>query len=156
MLVFDAVLSIGMAFIIGPLLDTAAIAAKTGLAAHLVPLALLSGALVLSSLLYAWVERSHAVQTRLAGLRSTREYRTALQRSLLNQEMDFHLAQGSGKLAGRLLNDPNYLSNKNVDTRLSLLHYALHFTFGVGMMLYTSPALSLGVLAVIPILVMDC
>ncbi|MCR4295538.1 MAG: ABC transporter ATP-binding protein/permease, partial [Elusimicrobia bacterium] len=152
LLVLDAVLSIGMAFIIGPLLDTAAIAAKTGLAAHMVPLAVLSGALVLSSLAYAWVERGHAVQSRLAGLRSTREYRAALQRSLLNQEMDFHLAQGSGKLAGRLLNDPNYLSNKNVDTRLSLLHYALHFTFGVGMMLYTSPALSAGVLAVIPVL----
>jgi len=152
LLVFDAVLSIGMAFIVGPLLDTAAIAAKTGLAAHMVPLAVLSGALILSSLAYAWVERGHAVQTRLAGLRSTREYRAALQRSLLNQEMDFHLAQGSGKLAGRLLNDPNYLSNKNVDTRLSLLHYALHFTFGVGMMLYTSPALSAGALAIIPAL----
>ncbi|MBI2387214.1 MAG: ABC transporter ATP-binding protein [Elusimicrobia bacterium] len=152
LLVFDAVLSIGMAFIIGPLLDTAAIAAKTGLAAHMVPLAVLSGALILSSLAYAWVERGHAVQSRLAGLRSTREYRAALQRSLLEQEMDFHLAQGSGKLAGRLLNDPNYLSNKNVDTRLSLLHYALHFTFGVGMMLYTSPALSLAAFAVIPAL----
>ncbi|MBI2789279.1 MAG: ABC transporter ATP-binding protein [Elusimicrobia bacterium] len=152
LLVFDAVLSIGMAFIIGPLLDTAAIAAKTGLAAHMVPLAILSGALILSSLAYAWVERGHAVQSRLAGLRSTREYRAALQRSLLNQEMDFHLAQGSGKLAGRLLNDPNYLSNKNVDTRLSLLHYALHFTFGVGMMLYTSPALSVAAFAVIPAL----
>ncbi len=152
LLVFDALLSIGMAFIVGPLLDTAAIAAKTGLAAHMVPLAILSGALILSSLAYAWVERGHAVQTRLAGLRSTREYRAALQRSLLNQEMDFHLAQGSGKLAGRLLNDPNYLSNKNVDTRLSLLHYALHFTFGVGMMLYTSPALSVGALAIIPAL----
>jgi len=152
LLVFDAVLSIGMAFIIGPLLDTAAIAAKTGIAAHMVPLAVLSGALILTSLAYAWVERGHAVQTRLAGLRSTREYRAALQRSLLNQEMDFHLAQGSGKLAGRLLNDPNYLSNKNVDTRLSLLHYGLHFTFGVGMMLYTSPALSIGALAVIPVL----
>ncbi|MDD5304878.1 MAG: ABC transporter ATP-binding protein, partial [Elusimicrobia bacterium] len=151
-LVLDAALSIGMAFIIGPLLDTAAIAAKTGLAAHLVPLAVLSGALVLSSLVYAWVERSHAVQSRLAGLRSTREYRAALQRSLLSQEMDFHLAQGSGKLAGRLLNDPASLSTKNVDTRLSLLHYALHFTFGVGMMLYTSPALSLAALAVIPAL----
>jgi ATP-binding cassette subfamily B protein len=152
LLVFDAVLSIGMAFIIGPLLDTAAIAAKTGLAAHMVPLAVLAGALVLSSLAYAWVERGHAVQSRLAGLRSTREYRAALQRSLLDQEMDFHLAQGSGKLAGRLLNDPNYLSNKNVDTRLSLLHYALHFTFGVGMMLYTSPALSVAAFAVIPAL----
>jgi ATP-binding cassette subfamily B protein len=152
LLVLDALLSIGMAFIIGPLLDTAAIAAKTGLAAHLVPLAILSGALVLSSLIYAWVERSHAVQSRLASLRSTREYRAALQRSLLNQEMDFHLAQGSGKLAGRLLNDPASLSTKNVDTRLSLLHYALHFTFGVGMMLYTSPALSLAALAVIPAL----
>ncbi|MCM2304251.1 MAG: ABC transporter ATP-binding protein/permease [Elusimicrobia bacterium] len=152
LLVFDAVLSIGMAFIIGPLLDTAAIAAKTGLAAHMVPLAALSGALLLTSLAYAWVERGHAVQSRLAGLRSTREYRAALQRSLLNQEMDCHLAQGSGKLAGRLLNDPNYLSNKNVDTRLSLLHYALHFTFGVGMMLYTSPALSVAAFAVIPAL----
>ncbi len=152
LLVLDAVLSIGMAFIIGPLLDTAAIAAKTGLAAHMVPLAILSGALVLSSLAYAWVERSHAVQGRLASLRSTREYRAALQRSLLSQEMDFHLAQGSGKLAGRLLNDPAALSTKNVDSRLSLLHYALHFTFGVGMMVYTSPALSLAALAVIPAL----
>ena len=151
-LVLDALLSIGMAFIIGPLLDTAAIAAKTGLAAHMVPLAILGGALVISSLTYAWVERSHAVQTRLAGLRSTRDYRSALQKALLAQEMDFHLAEGSGKLAGRLLNDPNYLSNKNVDTRLSLLHYALHFTFGVGMMLYTSPALSVAALAVIPAL----
>ncbi len=152
LLVFDALLSIGMAFIVGPLLDTAALAAKTGIAAHMIPLLVLGGALVVSSLAYAWVERSHAVQTRLAGLRSTRDYRAALQRSLLEQEMDFHLAQGSGKLAGRLLNDPNYLSNKNVDTRLSLLHYALHFTFGVGMMLYTSPALSVAALAVIPIL----
>jgi ATP-binding cassette subfamily B protein len=152
LLVLDAVLSIAMAFIIGPLLDIAATAGKTGLAAHTLPLALFSGALLLSSLAYAWVERSHAAQSRMAGLRSTREYRAALQRSLLNQEMDFHLAQGSGKLAGRLLNDPNYLSNKNVSTRLSLLHYALHFTFGVGMMLYTSPALSVGVLAIIPVL----
>ncbi len=148
----DAILSISMAFIVGPLLDTAAIAAKTGLAAHMVPLAVLGGALVLSSLAYAWVERSHAVQTRLAGLRSTRDYRGALQKALTAQEMDFHLEHGSGKLAGRLLNDPNYLSNKNVDTRLSLLHYSLHFAFGVGMMLYTSPALSLAAFAIIPAL----
>jgi ATP-binding cassette subfamily B protein len=152
LLVFDAVLSIAMAFIIGPLLDTAKIAAATGLAAHMLPLLLLSGALVASSLAYAWVERGHAVQSRIAGLRSTREYRAALQKSLLSQEMDFHLAEGSGKLAGRLLNDPNYLSNKNVNTRLSLLHYALHFTFGVSMMLVTSPALSIPILAVIPVL----
>ncbi|UPT76004.1 MAG: ABC transporter ATP-binding protein/permease [Elusimicrobiota bacterium] len=151
-LVFDAVLSISMAFIVGPLLDTAAVAAKMGMAAHMVPLMVLGGALVLSSLAYAWVERTHAVQTRLAGLRSTRDYRAALQKALTAQEMDFHLEHGSGKLAGRLLNDPNYLSNKNVDTRLSLLHYSLHFAFGVGMMLYTSPALSLAAFAVIPAL----
>ena len=78
LLVLDAVLSIGMAFIVGPLLDTAAIAAKTGLAAHMVPLAILSGALVLSSLVYAWVERSHAVQGRLASLRGFDQQRVDL------------------------------------------------------------------------------
>ncbi len=152
LLVVDALLSIGMAFIIGPLLDTAAIAAKTGLSAQMVPLALLSGALVFSSLAYAWVERSHSVQTRFADLRAAREYRIALQRSLLAQEMDFHLAQGSGKLAGRLLNDTASLSSKNVNARPRLPYYALHFSFGVGMMLYTSPALSLAAFTVIPAL----
>ncbi len=151
-LVFDAVLSIGMAFIVGPLLDTAALAAKVGVAAHMGPLLILGGALVATSLAYAWVERSHAVSTRIAGLRSTAAYRGALQRALTAQEMDFHLEHGSGKLAGRLLNDPNYLSNKNVDTRLSLLHYSLHFAFGAGMMLYTSPALAIAAFAIIPAL----
>ena len=152
LLIFDALLSISMAFIIGPLLDTATIAAKTGLSAHVIPLALLSGALVLSSFAYAWIERAHAVQTRFADLRSARQYRAALQRSLLAQEMDFHLAQGSGKLAGRLLNDTAALSSKSLDARPRLPHYVLHFSFGVGMMLYTSPALSLAAFTMIPAL----
>ncbi|MDE2491516.1 MAG: ABC transporter ATP-binding protein, partial [Elusimicrobia bacterium] len=151
-LTLDAVLAIAMAFVTGPIIDTALAAAKHGWAAYAPHLALLCGALLAAFAAYAFVERQHAFLARAAGLRGARDYRVALQKSLVEQEMDFHLKQGSGKLAGRLLNDTNFLVNKNVNVRLTLLYYLLHMTFGVSMLLYTSPAIAVVVLAVVPLL----
>ncbi len=152
LLIFDAVFAIGMGFVTGPLLDTALLAAKTGLAAQAPHLLLLSGLMLGMFGLYTVVERGHAYLARAAGLESTREYRVALQKSFVAQEMDFHLKHGSGSLAGRLLNDTNFLGTKNVSIRLSFFHYALYLVFGTALLIHTSPLLSLVVLAVVPLL----
>jgi ATP-binding cassette subfamily B protein len=151
-LAFDAVLAIGMAFITGPLLDTALKAGAHGVALYGPHLAILCGLLMASFIAYTLVERQHAYLARVAGLRAARDYRTALQGSLVEQEMDFHLKEGSGKLAGRLLNDTNYLSTKNVSIPLTVVYYTLHLVFGVSMLIYTSPVIALVVLAVVPLL----
>jgi ATP-binding cassette subfamily B protein len=152
LLIFDAVFAIGMGFVTGPLLDTALLAAKTGIAAQAPHLLLLSGLMLGMFALYTVVERGHAYLARAAGLEGTRDYRVALQKSFVAQEMDFHLKHGSGALAGRLLNDTNFLGTKNISIRLSFFHYALYLLFGTALLIYTSPVLSLVVLAVVPIL----
>jgi ATP-binding cassette, subfamily B, bacterial len=151
-LIVDAVTAIAMAFATGPLLDIAAEALKSGLALQAARLGIVTGVLLGAFVLYTLAERTHAYFSRTAGLKSARDYRVALQRSFLSQEMDFHAENGSGKLSGRLLNDTNYLSFKNVSVRLSVLHYALYFVFGVGMMFYTSVTLSLVAIAAVPVL----
>ncbi|MDX6768383.1 MAG: ABC transporter ATP-binding protein, partial [Elusimicrobiota bacterium] len=151
-LIVDAVMAIAMGFVTGPLLDFAAAAQLEGLALHAVRLGVVTGVLMGAFVLYTVAERTHAYFSRVAGLKSARDYRIALQRSFLAQEMDFHLENGSAKLAGRLLSDTNYLSFKNVSVRLSVLHYALYLAFGVGMMFYTSVTLSLIVIAAVPVL----
>ena len=152
LLAMDAVLAISMAFLTGPLLDTAMLAAKHGLALYAPHLALLTGLMLACFAAYTLVERQHALLARVAGLRAARDYRAALQKSLVAQEMDFHLKNGSGALAGRLLNDTNFLVNKNVDVRLTLLYYLLHLAFGVSLLIFTSPAIAAVVLAVVPAL----
>ncbi|MBI3288146.1 MAG: ABC transporter ATP-binding protein, partial [Elusimicrobia bacterium] len=122
LLVLDAVLCLGIAFIIGPLLNTAALAAKTGLAAQTPLLMTLGAALIGSSLIYALVERAHAYRGEAASYKSARDLRIALHKSLMSQSVDFHAKEGgSGKLAGRLLKDVGALSMKNTTLRLSLL-----------------------------------
>lgn len=151
-LTLDGLLGIAMAYLTGPLLDTARLAAQHGLAAYAPHLALLSAALLLAFAAYTAVERQHAYLARSAGLRAAAEYRVALQRSFVAQEMDFHLKNGSGALAGRLLNDTNHLSSKNVTSRLSMFINAVYLLVGVTLLVVTSPGIAGVVLVSAPIL----
>src|SRR5208282_4186146 len=145
-------LGITMAFLTGPLLDTAKLASQHGLAAYAPHLALLSGAMLAVFAAYTAVERQHAFLSRAAGLRAAAEYRVALQTSLVAQEMDFHLKHGSGALSGRLLNDTNHLSTKNVSSRLSMFIDAVYLIVGVSLLMATSPSIGAVVLVVAPVL----
>jgi ATP-binding cassette subfamily B protein len=152
LLVLDGAFSVSMGFIIGPLLDAAAVGAKLGVAAVSPQLTVLSAVLATVFMGYMLVERAHVYLARVLGLKAAAAYRAATQEKFLAQEMDFHLEQGSRKLASRLLNDVNFLATKNIDLRLSLLHYSLHLIFGVSLMLALQPALAALVLAVVPVL----
>jgi len=151
-LTLDGLLGITMAFLTGPLLDTAQRAATHGLAAYAPHLALLSGAMLAAFAVYTAVERQHAFLTRASGLRAAAEYRVALQTSFVAQEMDFHLKHGSGELSGRLLNDTNYLSQKNVASRLSMFINVVYLLVGVTLLMATSPSIGAVVLVAAPIL----
>ena len=151
-LAVDALLAIGMAFLTGPLLDTALLAAKHGLSAYAPHLALLSAAMLAAFAVYTLNERRHVELSRNAGLRAAAIYRGALQDSLVAQEMDFHLKQGSGTLAGRLLNDTNFLSTKNVSLPMSATYSVLNLVFGVSLLFFTSPTIAVVVLAAVPAL----
>jgi ATP-binding cassette subfamily B protein len=152
LLALDGALAVGMAFLTGPLLDTATLAAKHGLAAYAPHLALLSGAILAGFGLSTWIERRHTEIARVAGLRGTALFRVALQRSFVAQEMDFHLKQGSGTLAGRLLNDTNFLGDKNVVIPLGFQQSAVLLVFGVTLLVLTSPTIAAVVLAAVPAL----
>jgi|GEM_PF-463 len=151
-LTLDGLLGITMAFLTGPLLDTAQRAAQQGLAATAPHLALLSAAMLAVFGVYTAVERQHAFLARAAGLRAAAEYRVALQSSFVSQEMDFHLEHGSGALSGRLLNDTNFLSSKNVSSRLSMYINAVYLLVGVTLLMATSPSIGAVVLVAAPAL----
>ena len=150
LLVLDAVLSIIMAFAIGPLLDSASQPHAPGAHPHTMIIA--SIVLVASSLIYAFVERGHTYIGQLAGTNAVSKIRAALHGKFLEQEMDFHLEQGSGSLGSRLLNDVNFLSIKNVNARNPVAHELVHLIFGVTMIFWMSPHLALIVLAAGPVL----
>lgn len=152
LLMADGVAGIAMAFIVGPLLDTAELAGRVGLAGHLPALALYSGLLVAGFIAYLLIERAHVYRKRVLGLEYVRGARVHLMGHLQKQEMAFHLEHGSGALSSRLLNDTNYLSAKEVDVPLSLAHYGIYAAFGTALMFATHWPMALAVLLVAPIL----
>ncbi|MBI5597442.1 MAG: ABC transporter ATP-binding protein [Elusimicrobia bacterium] len=152
LLVLDGVLGIGMAFVVGPLLDAAELAGRVGIAGQMPALALYTGLLVAGFVAYLLVERAHVYRNRLLGLEYVRDARVHLMRHLQRQEMAFHLEQGSGTLANRLKDDTNYLSFKEVNVPLSLAHYAIYGAFGTALILATHWPMALVVLSVAPLL----
>ncbi|MFI5350696.1 MAG: ABC transporter ATP-binding protein, partial [Elusimicrobiota bacterium] len=151
-LCLDAVSNFGMSFLIGALLDTAALAAKHGFAAEKGHLILLSGALIGASLVYALIERTHALLSAIATTRSAGAYRMKLQDNLVHQPMQFHQEHPSGQLSSVIVKGVGYLTAQTTGTQISIFHYMLLLVFGAGMMLFVNPALSVVTLALVPIL----
>ncbi len=151
-LALDTALAVAMTSMTGPLIDTALLAAKTGIAVQAPHLLLLSGLMLGMFALYAYAKRGHYYLGRATGLEATFHYLVALQTNLVGQEMDFHLKHGSGTLISRLLYDTKLLVHKSVYIRISLSLYALDLLFSVPVLFYTSPLLSVMMLAVVPLL----
>ncbi|TPW19328.1 MAG: ATP-binding cassette, subfamily B, bacterial MsbA, partial [Elusimicrobia bacterium] len=152
LMTMDGLMGIGMAFLVGPLLDTAELASRAGLAGSMPQLILYSSLILAAFIAYLATERGHVLRKRLLGLRYVRDARVHLMKHLLGQETAFHLENGSGALANRLKDDTNYLSFKYTDVPLSLLHYSIYGVLGAGLMFYTHWPMALAVMLVAPFL----
>ncbi|MBI3298317.1 MAG: ABC transporter ATP-binding protein [Elusimicrobia bacterium] len=152
LLMLDGAFGIAMSFLVGPLLDTAELIGRVGLAGNVPTLALYSGLLSAAFIAYMLIERAHVFRNRATTLKYVRDTRKHLMAHLQSQEMAFHLENGSGALANRLKDDTNYLVFKEVGVRLSLTTYIIPTLLGVGMMFATHWPMALIVLAAAPLL----
>ncbi|MBI4374813.1 MAG: ATP-binding cassette domain-containing protein [Elusimicrobia bacterium] len=141
LLVLDALFTVGLAKLIGPLMNAALEAAKAGIEANWRPLAAISAAIVAGWGSFIFVERKHVLINRLTGLRVARDYRINYIAKQLGFELPFHERNSSGRLANRTRDDINFLGVKNASIPLSVLHYILYLALGTTFMALIAPPL---------------
>ncbi|MDE2019173.1 MAG: ATP-binding cassette domain-containing protein [Patescibacteria group bacterium] len=143
----DAALPLATAAIVGSLLDAARASGSAGMT-HLWWMVAGSVALSAGAACASWF---YTYLYRVVGLRAAYYYRAALSRAFGRQEMAFHLEprQQSSALAGRILNDTNYLTNKNVGVPADLPMGFVLLIFGGTLMISQSLLMSAVVAAVV-------
>ncbi|PIP84597.1 MAG: hypothetical protein CO113_06405 [Elusimicrobia bacterium CG_4_9_14_3_um_filter_62_55] len=147
-LLLDGFLSMGILWLLQPLLDTGVAAAANGVAAYLPKLFMFSGAFVALLIAYAFTERQHTLLGGLATVYTVRELRNAFRAKFTGLDMGFHSINKSGELSNRLRDDTVRLASKEVQVRYALPHYLTVAVMSIATMFYLIPALAPLVVAV--------
>ncbi len=151
-LLLDGFLSMGILWLLQPLLDAGVAAATEGIAAYFSKLMMFSGAFLVLLLAYAFTERQHTLFGGLATVYTVRELRNAFREKFTNLDMGFHSINKSGELSNRLRDDTVRLASKEVMVRYALPHYVTVAVMSIVTMFYLIPALApLVLLVAIPI-----
>ena len=147
-LLLDGFLSMGILWMLQPLLDTGVAAATEGVAAYITDLILFSVAFGVLLVAYAFTERQHTYWGGLATVFTVRELRNAFKKKFTNLDMGFHSVNKSGELSNRLRDDTVRLAEKEVSIRYSLPHYLSIAVMSVVTMFFMLPGVAPMVVAV--------
>ncbi|MBI3554140.1 MAG: ABC transporter ATP-binding protein [Elusimicrobia bacterium] len=148
LLIFDAVLFIGIGYFTGRVIDAAG---GDAIPKALVPYLSFLFLTMFSSFVYSAVELGHTLTTSLTGIRLVKDIRTHLFKHLASLSMGFHHTVKPSELSPRLSEDVTQLEAKNVHVPFTLPYHLLSLLFNSAVLLSTDWRIALMVMASLPL-----